>query len=233
MDASTRDDRQSTLADAEDWLALGSGALLLLAGASRRSAVGALVAATSAPLLYRGITGHWPAFATWLARPDSTERALGGERGVHVRESIRLELPRTDVYRFWRRLENLPRFMTHLGRVTESADGRSHWVAAGPAGLAVEWDAEIINELENQVIAWRSLPGSDVVTAGAVVFDAARAGRATQVSVHLQYSPPAGKAGALIASLFGREPSQMIREDLRRFKQLLEAGETPRASAGV
>jgi uncharacterized membrane protein len=149
---------------------------------------------------------------------------------VHVRESIRLEVPRADVYGFWRHLENLPRFMTHLDRVTESSDGQSHWVAVGPAGLAVEWDAEISNEVENELIAWRSLPGSDDVTAGSVNFDAARAGRSTEVSVHLQYAPPAGRAGALIASLFG-EPAQTIREDLRHFKQLLEAGEIPRATA--
>jgi uncharacterized membrane protein len=148
-----------------------------------------------------------------------------------VRESIRLEVTLEAVYRFWRRLENLPQFMTHLERVTETGEGKSHWVASGPAGLAVEWDAEIINEVENQVIAWRSLPGSDVVTAGSVNFDAVRGGRSTQVSVHLQYAPPAGKAGALVASLFGREPSQTIREDLRHFKQLLEAGEIPRATA--
>jgi len=164
-------------------------------------------------------------------QPDSTRSALGGDRGVHVRESIRLEVPVGAVYRFWRRLENLPQFMTHLDRVTEGAEGSSHWVTSGPAWLAVEWDAEIINEVENKVLAWRSLPGSDVVTAGSVNFDAARGGRSTQVSVHLQYAPPAGKAGALVASLFGREPSQTIREDLRHFKQLLEAGEIPCATA--
>jgi uncharacterized membrane protein len=121
--------------------------------------------------------------------------------------------------------------MTHLNRVTETPDGRSHWVAAGHAGGAVEWDAEVINEIENEVLAWRSLPGSDIVTAGSVHFNPARGGRSTQVSVHLQYAPPAGKAGALIASLLGREPSQTVREDLRHFKQLLEAGEMPRATA--
>jgi uncharacterized membrane protein len=231
MDADALKDRSASLADAENWLALGSGALLLLVGASRRSVVGALLTASSAPLLYRGITGHWPPIVNGFAQPDNTKTALSGERGVHVRESIRLEVPLADVYEFWRRLENLPRFMTHLDRVTESSDGKSHWVAAGPAGLVVAWDAEIINEVENKLIAWRSLPGSDVVTAGSVNFDAARAGRSTQVSVHLQYAPPAGKAGALIASLFGREPAQTIREDLRHFKQLVEAGETPRATA--
>ena len=118
--------------------------------------------------------------------------------------------------------------MTHLERVTELGDGRSHWVARGPAGSRVEWDAEIINEVENKVIGWRSLPESDVVTAGSVTFAPMRGGRGTQLSVHLQYAPPAGRAGAFVATLFGREPSQTIREDLRRLKQLLEAGEIPR-----
>jgi len=229
MDTATFYNRSTSLADDENWLALGTGALLLLVGASRRSAVGALLAASSAPLLYRGITGEWPAFANGFTQTD-TRSALGGERGVHVRESIRLEVPIADAYRFWRRLENLPTFMAHLDRVTEASDGTSHWVAAGPAGMAVEWDAEIINEIDNKLIAWRSLPGSDVVTAGSVNFNTVRNGQSTQISVHLQYAPPAGKAGALIASLFGREPSQTIREDLRRFKQLLEAGETPRVT---
>src|SRR5688572_7990840 len=222
MDAETLHRRSHSLADAENWLALGAGALLLLVGVSRRSTVGACLAVSSAPLLYRGITGRWPDVLNGYVQPDSTRSALGGARGVHVRESIRVEMPVGDVYRFWRRLANLPRFMTHLDRVTESSDGTSHWMAAGPAGLAVEWDAEIINEVENKVLAWRSLPGSDVVSAGSVNFDAARDGRSTQVSVNLQYAPPAGKVGALVASLFGREPSQTIREDLRHFKQLLE-----------
>jgi uncharacterized membrane protein len=231
MDADAVYQPSLSVADAENWLALGAGALLLIGGASRRSVAGACFAVTSVPLLYRGITGRWPVVLNDHVRSDSTRAALGGERGIHVRESVRLENPVADVYRFWRHLENLPRFMTHLDRVTETPDGKSHWVACGPAGLAVEWDAEIINEVENQVIGWRSLPGSDVVTAGSVNFDTARGDRSTQVSVHLQYAAPAGQAGALLASLFGREPSQIIREDLRHFKQLLEAGEIPRATA--
>jgi uncharacterized membrane protein len=233
MNANPLSGRATPLGAVENGLALGGGALLLLVGASRRSMGGALVAAASAPLLYRGITGRWPAFTNGFAQSDNTKNALAGTHGVHVRESIRLEVPLAEVYGFWRRLENLPRFMTHLDRVTTSSDGTSHWVARGPAGLAVEWDAEIINQVENKLIAWRSLPGSDVVTAGSVNFGAARAGGSTQVSVHLQYAPPAGKAGAVIAQLFGREPSQTIREDLRHFKQLLEAGETPRATASA
>ena len=168
MNAEALYERSPSISDAEKWLALGTGALLLVVGASRRSTGGAWLAASSMPLLYRGLTGRWPTVSNGHAQSDSTRVALAGERGIHVRESVRLEKPIADVYRFWRRLENLPRFMTHLDRVTETPDGKSHWVACGPAGLAVEWDAEVINEVENQVIGWRSLPGSDVVTGTAL-----------------------------------------------------------------
>jgi ferritin-like metal-binding protein YciE/uncharacterized protein YndB with AHSA1/START domain len=153
---------------------------------------------------------------------NETKTDLGGDGGIRVRESVRLEVPVEHVYRYWRRLENLPRFMTHLNRVTQTPDGKSHWIAAGPAGPAVEWHADVINEIENKVLAWRSVPGSDVDTAGSVNFRGLPGGRSTQVTVNLQYAPPPGKAGALVASLFDREPSQIVREDLRQFKELLE-----------
>jgi uncharacterized membrane protein len=211
----------------EDWAALSSGAVMLLYGATTRSKAGIYVAAASAPLLYRGITGEWP-----LADSRRTSRrvTLTGERAIRVREAIQLELPIEEVYRFWRQLDNLPQFMSYLYSVTESPRGRSHWVAVGPGGVRVEWDAEIIREVENQVISWRSLQDSDVVTEGSVEFDRVRGGRATQVTVNLHYAPPAGRGGAAVAWLFGRAPSQTIREDLRRVKQLLEAGEPARAT---
>lgn len=215
----------ASLRAAERWLTLGTGAVLLIAGASRRTPMGAGLAVSAAPLLYRGITGHWPFAGHDDTNRGFTKSALRGDRGIHIRESIRLQMPVADVYAYWRQLENLPRFMSHLERVTETSDRRSHWVAVGPAGLAVEWDAEIINEEENHILAWRSLPGSDVAMAGSVTFEPARGGRTTQLDVHLQYGPPAGKAGAAIATLLGRSPSRTVREDLRRFKQLLEAGE--------
>lgn len=223
-------ERSISMSDAERWLALSTAATLIYAGTSRRSLSGLCLTASAAPLLYRAFTGHWPAICRDLLPADHTRAALGGDRGVHVRESIRLEVPVAEVYRFWRRLDNLPRFMTHLHQVTEGADGLSHWVAAGPAGLSVTWDAAIINEVENQLIGWQSQPGGDIVTAGSVRFVGVRGGRSTQVSVHLQYAPPGGRAGAAFASLLGLEPSQTIREDLRRLKHLLEGGEFPRAT---
>jgi uncharacterized membrane protein len=220
-----------SLGDLMRWSSIGTAAALVAYGMTRRSTAGICVMATAIPFAYRGLTGRWPPGIPTLGHAGGRNSlsALAGEGGIHVRESIRLEKPLDDVYRFWRRLENLPRFMTHLDDVTTLDDRRSHWVACGPGGLRVEWDAEIINEVENQVIGWRSLPDSDVVTAGSVNFDSARAGRGTQVTVHLQYAAMGGRVGAALAMLFGREPSQMIREDLRRLKQILEAGEVATA----
>jgi uncharacterized membrane protein len=210
-------------------MSLASATALIAYGVSRRTLPGMFLAVAATPLAYRAIAGEWPRLDG--AASDDTKVALAGDRGVHVRESVRLEKPVAEVYRFWRNLEHLPRFMSHLKRVTDLGNGRSHWEAKGPAGLTVEWDAEIINEVADKVIGWRSLPGSSIVTAGAVNFSTVRAGRSTEVSIHLQYEPPAGRAGSFLASILGRDPSSMVREDLRRLKQLLEAGEVARAAA--
>jgi len=232
--------RRTNVAELERWSSLASGAVAIAYGLSSRSRARTLWSAAGTALVYRGLTGHCPVYSSLgvsTANQSETREALAGDRGIHVREAVRLEKPVDEMYRFWRRFGNLPRFMTYLERVDDLGEGRSHWVAKGPAGMRVEWDAEIINEVENKVIGWRTLPGSFVTMAGSVNFDSGRNGQGTQVSVHLQYAPPAGRAAALVAQLFGREPSQTIREDLRRFKQLLEAGEIPTAinhrSAGV
>jgi uncharacterized membrane protein len=217
------------LHDLERWASLAAAGAVMAYGFSRRTAPGVALAVAATPLVYRGLSGRWP-FEDGYA--DDTRHALSGSRGIHVRESVRIERRVDEIYTFWRQLENLPRVLTHLEHVNEFADGRSHWMARGPADLGVEWDAEIINEIDNKLIAWRSLPHSDVVTAGSVNFRPVRGGRATELSVHLQYEPPAGRAGAFFARIFGREPSQTIREDLRRLKQVMEAGEIPRASTG-
>jgi uncharacterized membrane protein len=229
MDLSHSDVEQhsSDIRELERWASLAAATAVMAYGLTRRSVPGvALAAAAATPFAYRSLVGRWP------FENGDTRTALSGDRGIHVRETVRIERPVSEVYAFWRQLENLPRVLTHLEQVTELDNGRSHWVARGPVDLGVEWDAEIINEVENKVIGWRSLPDSDVVTAGSVNFRPIRGGRATEVGVHLQYEPPAGRAGAFFARIFGREPSQTIREDLRRFKQVLEAGEIPRTGTG-
>ena len=139
---------------------------------------------------------------------------------MHVDETVVIDRPVSEVYRFWRNFENLPQFMNHLESVAVREGGISHWVAKGPAGMPVEWDARIINEVENELIGWQSLEGSTVATAGSVHFRPTS--RGTEVRVHFQYDPPAGKVGATVARFFGEEPTVQVREDLRRLKHLLE-----------
>lgn len=165
--------------------------------------------------------GHGPAVTA--DRDSDTRQRLGGPAGIHVEEAVIVNKPVTEVFRFWRNFENLPTFMKHLESVAQREAGISHWVARGPAGTTVEWDARIINELDNKLIGWQSLEGSTISTAGSVNFR--ETPRGTEVRVHLQYSPPAGRLGGAVAWLFGEEPSSQIREDLRRFKELLETGE--------
>jgi uncharacterized membrane protein len=146
---------------------------------------------------------------------------------VTVVKSITVNRPADECYRFWHDFENFPRFMKHVASVKRISDTRWHWKAKGPAGTSFEWNADVIEDQPGQLLAWRSLEGSDVQNAGQVRFEPAPGGRGTIVRVELQYSPPGGKAGALLAKLFGEEPSQQIEEDLRRFKQLIETGEIP------
>ena len=221
------------VADAERWASAIGGAALTAFGIKQlkdRSPAGAAIAAAGSALMYRGATGHCPVYAAagiTTAADEGTREALAGPRGVHVEEVVTINAPADQLFRFWRDFEQLPRFMDHLVSVSQMDQRRSHWVAKGPARTTVEWDAEIINEIPGELIGWRTLDGSEVVSAGSVRFRGAFGGRGTEVRVRLQYDPPAGRIGATVAWLLGHEPSQVIREDLRRFKQLMETGEIP------
>jgi uncharacterized membrane protein len=155
-----------------------------------------------------------------------------GEAG-HIRQTITIGRPIEEVYQFWRNLENLPRFMSNLESVRETGERRSHWKAKAPAGQTVEWDAELIEDRPNERISWRSLPTSQVQNEGQVEFQPAPGKRGTEVRVDLHYEPPAGELGQLFARLFSREPGQQVPTDLRRVKQILEAGEIIRSEATV
>lgn len=150
---------------------------------------------------------------------------------VDVEESITIDRSADECYRFWRDIENLPRFMQHLEEVRVISATRSHWRASAPAGTSVAWDAEITVDHPGELLAWHSLAGSGVDNGGTVHFETAPDGRGTVVRVQMHYKPPGGKAGALVARLFGKEPAQQIAQDLLRFKQLIEAGESA-ATAG-
>ncbi|MEV4754902.1 SRPBCC family protein [Micromonospora sp. NPDC049559] len=154
---------------------------------------------------------------------------IARRRAISLRGSITINKPSQEVYRFWRDFGNLPRFMYHLESVSSDGDGRSHWRARGPAGIGVEWDAEITEEQPNRMIAWRSTDGTKVPNSGRVRFLPTPDGRATEVRVELDYAPPAGRVGKLAAKLFGENPEQQVKDDLRRFKQVIETGEVVRS----
>src|SRR4051812_13137846 len=214
----------------ERWASGLAGGALALYGLTRRTWGGVVLALVGGTLIYRGSTGHCHMYDmlgvnTAGNESDNPLVSVPGGKGIKVEKSVTINKSPEELYRFWRNFENLPRFMNHLESVTTLGEGRSHWVAKAPAGRTVEWDAEIYNEKENELIAWRSLEGADVDNAGSVRFELAADGRGTTVRVTLKYDPPAGKIGSLIAKLFGEEPSQQIEEDLQRFKQVMETGE--------
>jgi uncharacterized membrane protein len=218
------------VSNVERWASVVAG-VGFLAMAARRRRTAAIAASTiGTGLIARGITGRCPVYtvAHTSSRLTDTKAVLGGDRGVHVNKTMTINKPVEEVYRFWRDLTNLPKVMRHLESVTTTGDRQSHWVAKGPAGMRVEWDAEIIHEEADRVIGWRSLENAEVVSAGSVAFREAPHG-GTEITVRLQYEPPAGKVGAAIAKLFGEEPSQTIDDDLRHVKQFLETGEVSSA----
>ena len=197
----------------------------------RRKRLRPLLLPVAGSLFSRGVTGRCA-----VNRAIGRNSARGGRvspvasvrrgEGVKVEKSVVVNKPVQEVFQFWRNFENLPRFMDHLESVTVIDETRSHWVAKAPAGTRVEWDAVIHNEIEGQLIAWRSLPGADINNAGSVHFSpvAGDVGL-TEVRVVLSYEPPAGKVGAAVAKLLGEEPSRQVADDLRRFKQVMEASE--------
>ncbi|HEX6967268.1 MAG TPA: SRPBCC family protein [Micromonosporaceae bacterium] len=164
-----------------------------------------------------------------LAAVRVTRAARTHGRIIRAGASVTVNRSTTDAYRFWHDFENLPRFMAHLRSVRIIRPGVTRWTANAPAGRRMEWDAEVVADRPDRVIAWRSLPGARVPNSGSVRFTPAPGGRGTEVRVELTYAPPGGRLGRAVARLFGEEPAQQIRDDLRRFKQVLETGEVVRS----
>jgi uncharacterized membrane protein len=217
------------ISETERWGSMAAGAALVLYGLSKRRSSGWILAGFGGLLMMRGARGYCYTYellgVNTAGTGTDTRRALGGGAGILVEESVTINRPVDHLYQFWREIENLPRFMRHLESVERITGTLSRWRAKGPGGKAVEWNAEIINEVPNKLIAWRSIDGSDVVSAGSVNFEDAGAERGTRIRVRLQYNPPGGKVGAKVARLLGRDPGSEIRADLRALEQLLETGE--------
>jgi uncharacterized membrane protein len=220
---------ETNVAHAERWLSVVAGSALAGYGLKRRTVPGFLVSAVGALLVWRGATGHCPVYA---AAGFSTADADDGRRvsvpygrGIQVEKTVTINASPEALYSFWRNFENLPRFMENLESVEVIDSKRSRWVADGPAGIDAEWEAEVINEVPNELIGWRSVEGSRVDNAGSVHFTPAAGGRGTEVKVVLRYDPPGGKVGAVISRMLGEDPDWQVQEDLRRLKMLIETGE--------
>jgi len=210
----------------ERYLSGVGGSAIALLGLKRGGASGLLLTLMGSGFIYRAVTGHCDVY-----QKVGVNTAKGGvdggvwERGIKVEYSVTINRPPHELYQFWRKLENLPRFMHHLESVRQISPTVSNWVAKSP--VKVEWGAEIINDVENSLIAWKSLPESDVDNAGSVTFKWSADGWGTDVKVSMQYRPPAGKVGAALLKVLGRSPAKQIEEDMRTFKQLMETGEVP------
>lgn len=227
LDQRRRGAATANVGRAERWLSAVVGGALMVVGLKRGARQGWLPAVVGGSLFYRGVSGHSPLYRalgidTSDTRPRSAVSVPHG-RGVKIERSVIIEKPAEELYSIWRNFENLPRFMSHVIAVRQRSETTSHWVMRSVGGAEVSWDAEIINETPNELIAWRTVEGSDVDHAGSVRFEPMGAG--TRVKVTLEYRPPAGKIGVGLARLLGQQPELVIEEDLRRFRQGVEAGE--------
>ncbi|MFI5256382.1 MAG: SRPBCC family protein [Gemmatimonadales bacterium] len=238
---------RQNVANPERFGSVALGAALITYGIRRHDRAGLAAALVGGAFVGRGATGHCPVYGALGVGTGNADAVLGGHRAgvagraatVNARRSEKVERavtvarPRSELYAFWRDFTNLPQFMEHLDAVRVDSPTHSHWTAKAPAGTQVEWDAEIVNDVPDSIIAWKSLGDPDVANAGAVNFSDAPAGRGTIVKVTLDYEPPGGKIGAVLARLFGEDPDRQVREDLRKFKQLMETGEVTTSARRV
>ena len=202
--------RNSRMQSIQPWAAILGGGALAIYGLSRKSLGGVALAAVGA---FGAVAG--------------ARRGTLTPTAIHVQKTFTIDRPPQELYDFWHNFENLPRFTKHLRSVKVTEGRNSHWVAEGPMGIPVEWDAELIDERPGEYLVWRSLPGAVISNRGSVAFQPSPNGSGTEVTVALTYHNPAGKVGAAFAKMLGREPELQVREDLRRFKALMETGEIP------
>jgi uncharacterized membrane protein len=223
-----RIDMERNVGLAERWIS-GAAGVALIAFALGRQRWRLTMVPVGLGLVHRAVTGRCELKRALVGLAAKDERrggpvaGLEGGVGRKIEQSVTIQRPQSELFLFWRRFENLPRFMDNLESVTVLDDRRSHWVAKGPLGTRVAWDAEIHNEIEGELIAWRSLPGADVDQAGSVHFSPAPDG-GTDVRVIMRYAAPARRLGEAVAHAFGDDPERQVADDLRRFKQVMDAG---------
>ncbi len=193
-------------------------------GVNTKQVLTALGVVAGGALLYKGAK----------ALIGSGKSGINKKANIEIRSSLEIKKPKDELYAYWRNLENLPNFMSHIEEVNELNDKRSHWVAEVPGGLGhIEWEAEIVWEQKNQLLAWRSLPDSDIENSGEVRFQDAGNGKRTIVETTISYRPPAGRAGGLAAKLLNPAFKKVVESDLKEFKNLMERGSISRRKPSV
>jgi uncharacterized membrane protein len=213
----TSGDKQAEAGDIERWASLIGGGALVLMGLRQASLRGVLTALAGGGLIYQGATKH--------STIEQVQEAIGLNKPIKVEKTVTINKPAEELYRYWHNFENLPTFMKHLKSVKVYNEKRSHWIANTPLGNSVQWDADILEDRENEFISWASVEGAEIENSGFVRFTKAPGNRGTEVKVVLEYNPPGGTLAAISAKLFGEEPEQQIGDELRRFKMLMETGE--------
>jgi uncharacterized membrane protein len=214
---------QATISRPGQWTPWITGGAVALSSIRLLGLGGTLLALAGGTVIYRVATGRWPGEKWLVARATGTR---GAELGMT--ETITVQRPVEEVYRYWRNLENLPRFMRHLESVEQLSNGKSRWRVKVPnTEITIEWESEITEERENEGLAWRSLPDAAIDNEGTIRFKSAAGGRGTELKATILYRPPAGAIGTAVARLINALPAQLVKEDLRRFKQVMEAGEIP------
>ncbi|MBC6435212.1 cyclase [Nostoc sp. HG1] len=211
-------ENEAAVSDKERWASIVGGSAMVLMGLQQRSLRGILTAIAGGGLAYHGATAD-------KSLQDKVVDATGINKAIRVEKTVTINKSAEELYNYWHNFENLPTFMKHVKSVQVLDMRRSHWVANAPLGQTIEWDADIINDQPNQLIAWASEEGAQVDNSGFVRFSPAPGDRGTEVKVVMEYNVPGGMVTAAIAKLFGEEPEQQIGDELRRFKQLMETGE--------
>ncbi|MDZ4779109.1 MAG: SRPBCC family protein [Planctomycetia bacterium] len=210
--------------EGERILSVASGALVLLCALDRRP-LGALTGfLIGGGLVYRGLTGHCQLYDKLgiSTAPNAEMRGVPAQHGERLERQLVIQAPPEKVYKFWRELSNLPSVLTHVSSVVQLDERHSRWKAETPHGTTLEWQAEIITDEPNRLIAWQSLPGGSLSTAGSVRFEPLGKGEQTRVTLNLKYDPPGGKLGVWVAKALGVDLLTDLNEDLRAFKQQME-----------
>jgi uncharacterized membrane protein len=216
-----------------------SGAAVALYGLDRRDLQGGLLAVLGAELIRRGATGHCFVYEALnvTTASDATHHGfhrdlrigraatVRASRAVKIEHTVTVKRSAEDLYSFWRDPANVPRIVDFIESVETLGDKTARWRARGPGGVAIEWDSQIINDIPNELLAWKSVGDADIPNAGSIHFHPAPDGRGSEVRLIVEYEPPAGHIGAWLAKLMKENPDEQVQRALRRLRQLAETGD--------